>query len=102
MTRLLCCVLACSLLHSAALRASHGGAEDQPPQLYPAVTVHVPEPVGNAPAARAAIDALSEEVTGLNAVEQRVHAQEQAVLAAFGQLGQQIQSLTDTLGTMAL
>ena len=78
MSRHLFCVFACLALGCGALRASRDIAGDQPPQLYPAVTVHVPEPAGDAPGAQARIDLLRESVAGLDALEQRVAAQEHA------------------------
>ena len=100
MSRQLFCVLACFAVCSSALRVPRGVAGDQPPQLYPAVTVHVPEPAGDASVAQASLDALGEDVARLKALELHIAAQEHTVLESFGRLGQQIQALSDTVGAM--
>ena len=84
------------------MRAPRGVVGDQPPQLYPSVTVHVPEPASDEAVARAALEALTGDVAGLKALEQRLAAQEHAVVTSFGQLGHRIQSLTDAVSAMAL
>ena len=101
MARLQLCALALLVLHSCALRAPREVAGDQPPQLYPAVTVHVPEPAGGAPGSQAKGDAFSDGVARLNALEQQLAAHERAVLSSFDQLGRQIESLTDTVSATA-
>ena len=100
MSRQLFCALACFAICSSALRAPRGVAGDQPPQLYPAVTVHVPEPAGDASVAQASLDALGEDVARLKALELHIAAQEHTVLESFGRLGRQIQALSDTVGAM--
>ena len=97
MARLQLCAFALLVLHCCALRASRDVAGDQPPQIYPAVTVHVPEPAGGASATQAMDDALMGGVARLNALEQQVAAHEHEVLVSFGQLGRQIESLADTV-----
>ena len=100
MARLQLCALAVLVLHSCALRASRDVTGDQPPQIYPAVTIHVPEPADGDPGAQVVANALTSGVARLNALEQQVAAHERAVLSSFGQLGRQIQSLTDTVGAV--
>ena len=101
MARLQLCVLSFLALGSGALRASRDVAGDQPPQIYPAVTVHVPEPAVGASGALPTPDALADGVARLNALEQQVVAHERAIVLSFDRLGREIQSLTDTVSVMA-
>ena len=98
MAKLQVCTFALVVLNSCALRSSRDVAGDQPPQIYPAVTVHVPEPAGGALGSEAMADAFTDGVASLRALERRLDAQERAVLFSFEQLDRQIQSLSEAVG----
>ena len=100
MVRLLPCMLARVVVLVGALRAQGGVVGDQALHQYPAVSVHVPEPAGEAPEAQVTLDALKAVASQLTSLEHRLVAQERTSLESLALLGERVDALAGSVGAM--